>query len=155
MKNKELYDKTISILVQAYLNDTLEHSNCAACAVGNIVAVNMGVKLFKQRYFAMPIGSRGTPADTGLWFNAISDGFVNKNMLSPDILLQVKSTGYTPEELAKIELAFESADAPNGISNCFEPVWMYNGLMAVVEVLGQIHEVDKGVLSETKLMFIK
>ncbi len=46
MKNKSLYDKTVSILVDAYMNDTLQHGNCFACAVGNIVAANCDVKTF-------------------------------------------------------------------------------------------------------------
>lgn len=48
MKNKELFDKTIGILVNAYLNDTLENANCHACAVGNLVATNCGYEMIQS-----------------------------------------------------------------------------------------------------------
>jgi len=38
MKNKKLFDKTISILVNAYLKGTLIHGDSCACAVGNLIA---------------------------------------------------------------------------------------------------------------------
>lgn len=42
MKRPELYQKTVDILVKAYFDDTLQHGNCYACAVGNIIAGNCG-----------------------------------------------------------------------------------------------------------------
>jgi hypothetical protein len=156
MKDKELYDKTISILVKAYLNDTLQHCNCQACAVGNIVAGNLNIKLIKleNRVVSENYIINNPNSDSGLWYDAIGDGKVRVK-ISDDILYQAKKTGYTPQQLANIELAFETADAPNGIRNDFDPLWMYNGLMSVVEVLGQIHEAEKEVTEETKLMFVK
>src|SRR5258706_8814339 len=52
MKNELLYNKTINILKEAYFNNTLQHNNCYACAVGNIIAGNMGLKFY--------MGDRGT-----------------------------------------------------------------------------------------------
>lgn len=38
MKNQQLFDKTVSVLVNAYFNGYLNPVDCAACAVGNLVA---------------------------------------------------------------------------------------------------------------------
>jgi hypothetical protein len=42
MIKEPLYHKTIGILVDAYFDDTLQHGNCSACAVGNLVAAAKG-----------------------------------------------------------------------------------------------------------------
>jgi hypothetical protein len=38
---KPTFSNTIDILVKAYLNDTLQHESCSACAVGNLVSHSM------------------------------------------------------------------------------------------------------------------
>lgn len=153
MKNKNLYDKTVAILVKAYLNDTLQHCECTACAVGNIVAGNLNIGLEKRGNQVYLKDESGM--SSGRWFGAISYGRVKESRLTEEILHQIKSTGYTAQQLADIEQKFEHAYAPYGTDDDFEPEWMYNGLMAVVQVLGEIHEVSQEVTEETKLLFAK
>ena len=60
----------------------------------------------------------------------------------------IDSSGYTIDQLAKIENAFESA--PQGNT---EEEYMFNGLMAVVEVLAKIHGIDLETKEKAKLQF--
>jgi hypothetical protein len=170
MIRSELYDRTMAIIMEAYFNDTLQHSACTACVVGNIVAANMGYKV-------VPTGDKifrndgDYPYDqdkqytfTYRYFNWITTkGAVieametNWNIYSPiyearvfvlsdrwrDGLTEIKSTGYSVSELSRIEYAFEAA--PKG--TCDED-WMFNGLCAVIEVLDEIHENDSIEQSE-------
>jgi hypothetical protein len=148
MKNKELYDKTISILVKAYLNDTLEHGNYCGCAVGNLIADGMGFKLTvcedESGYNRIRWDDQQEIAEH--WFGFIAGGKFNKKLAEEHIL----STGYTGANITDIEHAFESIPY-----NTEKYERMYLGLMEVVSVLGQIHEVEKEAIEETKLLFTK
>jgi hypothetical protein len=143
MKNPELYHKSLNVLVKAFINDTLEHGNCTACAVGNLVADALRIDLKKEytRFEGLGDPSR----DLGLWYDALQQPKPTQKMLQ-----QIKYTGYDIEELRKIEKAFESSDLGET-----EEDEMYNGLMAVVETLGEIHEVSKEQVQESKLLFVK
>lgn len=139
------FSNTMDILVKAYLNDTLQHSNCYACAVGNLVASANGITF-----------GRSSLIDNLVWNCNMPDWFINVRTLSDPYLKefitereifngknQIESIGYTLEEVDKIEHAFESA--PRGNS---DDDWMFNGLLAVLEVVAQIHGVD---LSQKKV----
>lgn len=39
------FNHSVNVLVKAYLNNTLAHSTCYACAVGNLVADGIGTKV--------------------------------------------------------------------------------------------------------------
>ena len=151
MKNESLYRKTVDILVQAYMNDTLIHGSCSACAVGNLVSANMGIKFIRNK--------RGNP----YWENDIepkwdlvhmysgSSQLVNPKAYENEAKKQIDATGYTWQQTAEIEKAFESA--PYGNS---DDEWMFNGLMAVIDVLDEIHEVnDSEITKNTKSLFVK
>lgn len=153
MKNPELYHKTVDVLVRAYFNDTLEHLNCRACAVGNLVAAGMGMKLVFIGITGDIVPAGFVPGDvtkdSGMWLDAIGRGCVSWLKMTDDIAMQVKSTGYTAEELAWIEHAFEHADLGRKTDE-----WMFNGLMAVIDVLDQIHEnTDETTTTTTKARF--
>ncbi len=138
MKNEALYKKTCDILFDAYFNDTLRHGMCSACAVGNIC---------KE-------ASKKSGVSNGAWgalFNTSSSGqTISKNGITPiykffytpeDVIEAhslISFTGYHWTELAKIEFAFESAAAGNSLED-----HMYNGLVAVLDVLKEIHEVKE------------
>src|SRR5690349_16430544 len=106
----ELYKKTVDILFNAYFNDTLEHGNYCGCAVGNLVAANMNIPLFTEKY---PDGetkvywfdkSQQNLELAESWFNIIrheKEDEVGQQQLS--------STGYDNRDLYKIEKAFEGA----------------------------------------------
>lgn len=158
---KATFENTVDILVKAYLNGTLEHSNCYACAVGNIVAYATGKKFIRSYAFMREWKWKDCdyPAagnDTGGWGQVITtcclDGVpqVNLNNFYGEAKIQIESTGYSPTELSKIEFAFERAD--EGYS---EEEWMFNGLMAVVEVLAEIHQINIDQKESAKLLFVK
>jgi hypothetical protein len=143
MKNKELYDRTVSILVDAYMSGDLKYEDCERCAVGNLVAASLGVK---PQY--------GITDD---WANAVS--VATGHLYPPDkipqsALDQIALTGYTPQEVADIELAFYM-----GVS---KKIFMekdeenFEGLMSVVECLDIIHEnTDTAITTSSKSRFTK
>ncbi len=137
MTNKELFKKTVNILVDAYRNDTLRHSSCCACAVGNIVASACS-------YTYKNVGEYGLMyADNyASWMHVFVTirgevQYIDPNSYEGEAKKQIDSTGYPWEDLAKIEYAFEMA--PQGQS---DDDWMLNGLLAVYDVLCEIHEVE-------------
>lgn len=146
MKNEKLFSETIDILVKAYMNGTLIHGNCSACAVGNIVASRCDYKfqktrqgVFWQHYVSM-------------WNNVFITSFGSQKVYPGyyrgEAKEQIDSTGYTWQELAVIEKAFEFQNYHGSDADG------YKGLMAVVDVLCEIHECEE-VKEETKALFIK
>lgn len=159
MTQKEKFHHTVNILVQAYLNDELAHKTCSACAVGNIVAASIGTRPKRNDSLASiefdnNMFEDGSPACRG-WYWAL-DG-----ELTYDGEHQIKATGYTVDELRKIEYAFENAPGDPGKDGqlyrgrCTDPTWMFNGLMAVVDVLAEIHKIDLKTATEAKGLFVK
>lgn len=153
MKNKELFEKTVGILVRAYQNDALRHGSCMACAVGNIVGANCGIQnLFNN--FEWQEKAIISPARSG-WpdvFMTTTDGIQDKysGNYKGAAKFQIDSTGYTWRELAKIEYAFETAHKGSS-----DDEWMFNGLIAVYDVLCEIHEADKSEVESANLVFVK
>lgn len=146
MKNEQLYNKTVDILVQAYFGDTLVHGNQCGCAVGNIVAANCGFKIHgkgEDMYWK----STGTIWQDAAWYAFIKK-YKPEDPNSPydpnKAAHQIKCTGYTFDELYQIEKAFEQASW--GKSN---DDWMFNGLMAVIDALDKIHENKDELITES------
>lgn len=145
--NKPTFEKTVDILVKAYLNDTLSHAACTRCAVGNIVEASIGNF------------SASMPFDNGEggwgWSNVFcTEESTKKQRIFPEnyideAKLQIDSTGYTWQELAKVENAFELVNGKTRDQR------MFAGLMAVVDVLAEIHNVDLTVREEAKSLFVK
>jgi|SRR6187549_2836111 len=149
---KATFDHSVKVLLKAYLNDTLEHSNCQACAVGNLVADANNYKITIDNRLSLKVSWVG---ETNHW----DDVFMTCCFLRRQTIKawkyngkskqQIDSTGYSMNDLAKIEYAFEMAD--RGITN---DDWIFNGLMAVIDVLAEIHNVDLNTVKETKELFI-
>jgi hypothetical protein len=135
MINEQLYRKTVDILFQAYFNDTLKHDDCSACAVGNMVAANMGIT---TQQLTPRIHLRQGWNRVFTTFTSTRQ-FINPKGYVPgsEAKTQIDSTGYCWQDLAKIEFAFETA--PKGES---DEDWMFNGLVAVLDVLKDIHQVE-------------
>lgn len=135
MNREELYKKTVDVLFQAYFKDELVHQSCGACAVGNIceeaslktgIQNNMWYPLFYTK-----VG--GTEQVRDAWKSYLVE---NREEYREKATKLCEATGYTVDELARIEFAFESA--PTGRTN---EDWMFSGLEAVLEVLKDIHDV--------------
>lgn len=142
MNRPELYHKTVDILVQAYFNDTLQHGNCAACAVGNIVAANMGYS-FIEKYG----GLNWKEADA---FNQLQrslnwyDPVIRRIVPNERQLAEIGSTGYRSVDLMWIESSFENCKCGNS-----QDEKMFNGLCAVIDTLDEIHENTSTEISQT------
>lgn len=144
MKNETLYHKTVDILVQAYFNDTLQHRSCAACAVGNIIAANMGLIVICGNH-----GARWKERATN-WSDVFITYFgsqrISVHAYKGEAKEEINSTGYNFYQLAKIEHAFETASRQGD--------YMFNGLMAVIDQLDIIHEnTDTATTKATKNKF--
>lgn len=168
MKRAELYQRSVDILAKAYMDNTLEHNNCAACAVGNLVAANNGYEIIpnlKMSAVAQWCKPKGIGVDffNPEWHKVFMTGGVHDvrtgnitrhqdrdpQAYRGEAAQQIDSTGYSWQELSQIEHAFEIA--PKGSS---EDEWMFNGLMAVVDVLDRIHEnTDEAVTRKSKYLF--
>lgn len=145
MLKPELYKKTVNILFDAYFNDTLVHNNCYACACGNIVAANSGYQFVPAE--DAPHKKLTWDVSGGKYHSARADNkahwFYPLSMFVPseyDMELakkQIHAAGYTVQDFMIIERAFEGASK----GHCDED-YMFNGLVAVLEVLKQIHQVD-------------
>lgn len=146
------FNDTVAILVKAYLNGTLEHQNCAACAVGNIIASKSGYvhrftgELLHDNFYT----ENGCAIDPGWRYVFCSTGrgsqTINQKRYSGYAKEQIDSTGYSWGNLAKIELAFENMrDDESG----------FKGLMAVVDVLASIHGIDLSTADQAKALFVK
>jgi hypothetical protein len=148
------FNHTVNVLVKAFFEGKLEHGNCHACAVGNIVHESM-----KGRKVKTAAPGMGTPYGSG-WPSVFCSVNPDKQIILPgnyesdlDAKIQIDSTGYTWQELAKIERAFEDHnDLYTGEE--YEDA-MFNGLMAVVDVLADIHGIDLKAKEEAKALFVK
>jgi hypothetical protein len=143
MRNElEKFHHTVGILVKAYLNDTLEHGVCTKCAVGNLV-----IAAIPEARINLLVG----------WPEVFVTDLGGRQSISPENYAgeakeQIDSTGYTWQELALIEAAFESADTDSFNEEKVD-IARFNGLMAVVDVLADIHKVDLSVKEEAKALF--
>lgn len=153
------FNHTINILVQAYLNNTLKKGDCRACAVGNILGTHQWSSLFVTCNSEEGGGKRQITALPGCVLISIKDHIIQVPIWSlpeqgvknvKEAQEAIIASGYTIEELARIENAFELAPEGNNGDEA-----MFNGLMAVVDVLADIHGIDLKQKEETKKLFVK
>lgn len=167
---KATFENSVNVLVKAYFDGYLEHQNCACCAVGNIIASACGFKI--EHLNDRSLWTRDSDQeviDPQEWVSAfgtrtdilgknffrkkkvkVSDQWFNPEKITRRIKSWASMTGYSVVELARIESAFESA--PYGDN---DDSWMFNGLMAVVDVLAEIHGIDLTTKESAKLLFVK
>jgi hypothetical protein len=156
---KATFDHSVKVLLKAYLNDTLAHGNCYACAVGNLVLDACGYEYVKARD-VQTMHAKMLLSDTLLWRDNLvqwhdvfmtcnKNQHINPNGYAGNAKNQIDSTGYNWKELSRIEFAFETANQGNS-----EDDYMFNGLMAVIDVLAEIHNIDLVTVKETKEMFV-
>lgn len=134
---KAIFEKTVDILVKAYLSGTLEHGNCCACAVGNIIADSCNYKYIKSH----------SSCQEWTWLMARPVWY--KDGVGVIYCDQIESTGYTLDQLQRIEKAFEDVYKIRSM----DP--MFQGLMQVLDVLADIHKIDLTVKEQAKQLFVK
>lgn len=128
MKNKEQFDKSVDILVKAYFAGTLNADKCSACAVGNI------------------LGHRNWVGGNRMYYPTCVT-----TVKEIRLLVDYNTSGYDERELASIESAFlKGVDYPE---LCPTDSGNFKGLMAVLDVLQQIHECTDEETKEAKMKF--
>ncbi len=157
MKNKELFDRTISILVKAYMEGVLLHGNECACVIGNMIAANNDICI-KTNPLAW--SKDGEIIDDPDWNKVHNLGNMRSLAYLDSISLfrgkrELESTGYSVHETCKIEGVFERKYITVVDGGNYEDTDGYLGLMAVVDCLMEIHQcTDEKVKEETKAMFV-
>lgn len=146
-KHQSKFDETVSILVKAYLNDTLEVGNYCACAIGNLIAAKVGARFVKinSSCYGSRLKWEGVKYEGGEWYRS-SD---YESVFAGE---QQTAIGYDRNHIYLIEKAFESAGRNRLIS---ESENEFAGLMAVVDVLAGIHGIDLKAKESAKAMFVK
>ncbi len=156
------FNHSVGVLVKAFFEGTLEHENCYACAVGNLITCANDLKYIRGKKDVrlcwdgfMNIYDHTytvTARDQEENWMAVITGRRNDNLNYYNGRRKeiIDSTGYTVGELSLIEDAFEQAPFGNN-----DEEWMFNGLMAVVNVLAEIHAVDLTAKEQAKLLFVK
>lgn len=138
------FNHTMDLLVKAYMNDTLKHAECEACAVGNICRgdsqwnscfITVEGKQIRAKEDEIIVRSAfGIIKVTSLYDPKNPKDAIEIKRQSIDL---IASTGYSIDELARIEFTFEKAMRGKNSDD-----YMFNGLMAVLDVLAEIHEID-------------
>lgn len=146
MKNKELFENTVAILAKAYLTNELESTDCARCAVGNLVMSGMEYKYIGLNQWKTKEGLIQNPKWN--YSRSLMSGTFNKGFYYGISKKEIDSTGYTPEQLIMIEHVFMKYKWL-GESNDYN----YNGLMGVVDYLMTIHEANEQEITEAKQLF--
>lgn len=158
MKKKELFDKTVAILMKAYFENTLEHTNCYACAVQNLVVANMGMSIVPK-----PKSHPLVDCDTvnfvikGISYektlvSSLGEISLKEAALTKFQIKQMISTGYNYDELTEIERAFEGVHKRDYTT---EDAYMYAGLMAVIDYLMVLHKATTEEITAAKQLFVK
>jgi hypothetical protein len=143
----KLYQKTVDVLLDAYNNNTLEHGNCSACAVGNICKEAADETRIKNSAWKCLFRTVIDEAGNSLSQPAIQ--LTTNDVIHASILID--ATGYTVAELAQIEKAFETSLIEAGLDyftyTTGTPAQLkygqYIGLVAVLKVLEKIHATEE------------
>jgi hypothetical protein len=137
----ERVQKAIDIFLDSLNDGTLIAGNCAACAVGNLVAANCGVKLYlttdscgdkivRPEYDSAFLPELGREAKLRSWVNLFCTGLrqVRANIegfipeTQEEMMAIVNRTGFTIDELAEIEYTFETVASHQGVIHALEAV---------------------------------
>lgn len=161
MKKKELFEKTVSILTKAYINDTLKHGSSCGCAVGNLVCAACHIEydenkcLYWTKAFSTTVNYRTGKPEMKQRISAERYRGLAK--------VEIDSTGYSLFQLAAIEKAFETQayhparewDFKDYPADKLEEA-MFKGLCAVYDTLCIIHEVkEQDAVLKAEEVFVK
>lgn len=149
MTQQEHFNRSVAVLVKAYFEGLLDATECSACACGNLVAAATGrdLKQVGNRIFQFEAdGSQTYPRwQRAVWGDA--DGVEERLEAEAEIAV----AGYGVQDFARIEGAFMST-----ATHKYSPQHgQFLGLMAVVDVLADIHEVDLATAEASKLLFVR
>lgn len=131
MDYPDRFTNAVDKLVEAFFDGTLEAGDCSKCAVGNICDGNEAWKsAFQTRHHGQTQYFKRNN-----WPNAQHQEWAQN---------AIESTGYSVEEMARVEKTFEKAGLDvkyDENANSMED--QYNRLMAVLDVLMDIEGIDE------------
>lgn len=156
MKNtSKRFNKATEALYNAFFNGTLAKGNCAYCAVGNLVADSIGYKVELDTVYYKEYDSFPNTSWRHLFCTSsdVHDGTCIRSTRTDDptliekALKEIQSTGYSEQELSKVEFAFETNTRihldryyQHSEQEILED--QYNGLVAVFNVLLEIEGIS-------------
>lgn len=150
MNRPEIYQKSMDVLVKAYIDGGLDRMDCAACAVGNLVAAGCGYTRSPKKHKFLDSEGRIVTSYWSVIINS-ADGL---HFIPSDVYKQITCTGYNRRELHKIEEAFMHPPESGNFGYCVQYDEQYHGLIAVLKVLDEIHEVkDDTIKASSKVRF--
>jgi len=120
-ENNILFEKSVNILINAFVNDNLINGSCTSCAIGNLL----------QGYNQI---DENKVEDN--WFSIVHNLLINDIKRYSLAKRQLAKLPYNFDEIEKIEKAFES----NKIKGDYSSI-AYQGLLNVIGVLEEIHEI--------------
>jgi len=125
---KEVYDKSVDVLLDAYNKEELFHGDCNACAVGNLMGNSDKWKFITG--VTDRVGNIWTPED---WCNEAESG-----------RLLISDSGLGVTELSDIEHAFEMSISNDRsyYTDKGEKKGQYLGLVAVLDVMKDMVETE-------------
>lgn len=155
MNRPDLFEHSVAVLVKAFFDGTLAKGLCAACAVGNLVAAGQGGTITRTLPFVRHNDRDVTfccDTKNQYWGSLFTtaDGeqqFCSDYLRNSEVRANIRATGYATRDLMRIEYAFEThtdicATAYHRHSEEEILDDQYRGLMAVLDVLFDIHEVE-------------
>lgn len=147
--------EAIDVFLDALNEGTLAKGDCTACAVGNLAAFGMGVKVKKYSgvdngYYSKKVNGVNNQDWSNVFCTSYNGQYVKEHLFDSPIFQYFK---FTPLELSKIEYAFET----NAKIQYYD--YMYHskeeiradqikGLEAVVKVMLELDENIKETYQE-------
>jgi hypothetical protein len=163
MTQQEKFNETVGILVKAYLNDTLVPGDFCCCAVGNLIESHM--KFTRRLKITSCTFSEGREFFTWdeygaewqhVFMTMYPTQMIRSEQYKGEAKRQIDSTGYTWHQLALIEHTFERTHLDTHSES--KRYWEEDALaalLAVVDVLANIHGIDLEQKESAKLLFVK
>jgi hypothetical protein len=150
------FEKAYNALYNGFMNGTLGKGTCHACAIGNMVADAMGAKI----YYDKENSKLDCNKDNAFWGQLFATSVLGKQnryyvgleflpITQKNIRKVEKLTGYSVDELCKIEYAFETNTQIHNLYYQFATEQevmddQFNGLMAVMDVLIELDDIKEG-----------
>lgn len=160
MIREQTFNKSVDILVTAFFDGELLKGSCTKCAVGNLLggAIEWISHFYTQHSTKKQVFNRIPVITNGESHTVHARELV---IARPDLACQVRdmfekadrlieASDYSKEELMAIEHAFETAEEVDGVNSIDS---QFNGLMAVMDVLFDIHQVDEGRQRQCRARF--
>jgi hypothetical protein len=149
---KQRFEKTVAILAKAYRERTLESGITCMCAVGNMVARANDYMFDPNRGWFNPKDHTSVPS---YWYVLVDPSKVMPltNEIKREAIRQAQSTGYSVDEILRVEAVFEANYRASEKAGSKDPA--YDALVAVYELLADIDQIDLSVEVPAELVFVR